>query len=286
MPAQGPRLHHPHRRRGDPRGRSRGRRPLPDLGLGRDPDPQGGGPGARRALHRALAAPARDPRLRQRQDQADRRSTTTSVYEEMKELPDRASSPTRSPSSSTTAARCPSSTTSASSRTSTTNLGKKVWLKSGGYLIIDQSEALTAIDVNTGRYVGKREPRGDGPQDEPRGRQGGRQPAPLPEHRRADHHRPDRHGERGEPREGLPRAPRRAARRQGQDEHPQDLRARARRDDAQAHPREPGADSSASPAATARGAATCSRRRASPTRCCARSARTCRASAAARSPSR
>jgi len=37
------------------------------------------------------------------------------------------------------------------------NLGKKAWLKSGGYLIIDQSEALTAIDVNTGRYVGKRD---------------------------------------------------------------------------------------------------------------------------------
>jgi ribonuclease G len=36
-------------------------------------------------------------------------------------------------------------------------LGRKVWLKSGGYLIIDQSEALTAIDVNTGRYVGKRD---------------------------------------------------------------------------------------------------------------------------------
>jgi ribonuclease G len=35
------------------------------------------------------------------------------------------------------------------------NLGKKVWLKSGGYLIVDQSEALTAIDVNTGRYVGR-----------------------------------------------------------------------------------------------------------------------------------
>jgi ribonuclease G len=33
-------------------------------------------------------------------------------------------------------------------------LGKKVWLKSGGYLIIDQSEALTAIDVNTGRFTG------------------------------------------------------------------------------------------------------------------------------------
>ena len=33
-------------------------------------------------------------------------------------------------------------------------LGRKVWLKSGGYLIIDQSEALTAIDVNTGRFTG------------------------------------------------------------------------------------------------------------------------------------
>lgn len=35
-------------------------------------------------------------------------------------------------------------------------LSKKVWLKSGGYLLIDQSEALTAIDVNTGRYVGSK----------------------------------------------------------------------------------------------------------------------------------
>jgi ribonuclease G len=35
-------------------------------------------------------------------------------------------------------------------------IGRKVPLRSGGYLIIDQTEALTAIDVNTGRYVGKR----------------------------------------------------------------------------------------------------------------------------------
>jgi ribonuclease G len=34
-------------------------------------------------------------------------------------------------------------------------LSRKVPLKSGGYLIIDQAEALTAIDVNTGRFVGK-----------------------------------------------------------------------------------------------------------------------------------
>ena len=34
-------------------------------------------------------------------------------------------------------------------------LSRKVPLPSGGHLIIDQAEALTAIDVNTGRYVGK-----------------------------------------------------------------------------------------------------------------------------------
>src|SRR5204862_577382 len=34
-------------------------------------------------------------------------------------------------------------------------LSRKVPLPSGGYLIIDQAEALTAIDVNTGRFVGK-----------------------------------------------------------------------------------------------------------------------------------
>jgi len=35
-------------------------------------------------------------------------------------------------------------------------LDKKVWLKSGGYIVIEMTEALTAIDVNTGSYVGKR----------------------------------------------------------------------------------------------------------------------------------
>ncbi|MFD0694103.1 Rne/Rng family ribonuclease [Paenibacillus sp. GCM10027628] len=31
---------------------------------------------------------------------------------------------------------------------------RKIWLPSGGYLVIDQTEALTVIDVNTGRYTG------------------------------------------------------------------------------------------------------------------------------------
>jgi ribonuclease G len=34
-------------------------------------------------------------------------------------------------------------------------LKRKVWLKSGGYILIEHTEALVAIDVNTGRYVGK-----------------------------------------------------------------------------------------------------------------------------------
>jgi ribonuclease G len=34
-------------------------------------------------------------------------------------------------------------------------LKRKVWLKSGGYIVIEHTEALVAIDVNTGRYVGK-----------------------------------------------------------------------------------------------------------------------------------
>ncbi len=36
-------------------------------------------------------------------------------------------------------------------------LSRKVWLKSGGYIVIDEAEALVVIDVNTGSYVGKKD---------------------------------------------------------------------------------------------------------------------------------
>lgn len=35
-------------------------------------------------------------------------------------------------------------------------LKRRVWLRSGGHIAIDQAEALTSIDVNTGKYVGKK----------------------------------------------------------------------------------------------------------------------------------
>ncbi len=37
-------------------------------------------------------------------------------------------------------------------------LSRKVWLKSGGHIVVDHTEAMTVIDVNTGRFVGKRDP--------------------------------------------------------------------------------------------------------------------------------
>lgn len=39
----------------------------------------------------------------------------------------------------------------------TRSLDRKIWLKSGGYLVFDEAEALVVIDVNTGKYVGKKD---------------------------------------------------------------------------------------------------------------------------------
>jgi ribonuclease G len=37
------------------------------------------------------------------------------------------------------------------------SMERKIWLKSGGYIVIDEAEALVVIDVNTGRFVGKKD---------------------------------------------------------------------------------------------------------------------------------
>ena len=119
------------------------------------------------------------------------------------------------------------------------NLGRKVWLKSGGYLIVDQSEALTAIDVNTGRYVGKRDLEETVLKTN------------LEAVQEVVHQLRFRNiggliiidlidMESAENREKVYRALQEALRSdKAKHEHPEDLRARARRDDAQAHAREP-----------------------------------------------
>ena len=63
---------------------------------------------------------------------------------------------------------------------------RKVWLPSGGSLIIEHTEALTVIDVNTGRNVGPLEPQRDALPEQPRGRHRDRQAAAAAGHRR-DH---------------------------------------------------------------------------------------------------
>ena len=78
-------------------------------------------------------------------------------------------------------------------------LDRKVWLPSGGSLIIERTEALTVIDVNTGKNVGQVEPRGDRLPQQPRGGRRGGPPAPAPRHRRDHRHRLHRHGDQEEP---------------------------------------------------------------------------------------
>ena len=114
-------------------------------------------------------------------------------------------------------------------------LDRKVWLPSGGSLIIEHTEALTVIDVNTGQERRQVEPRGDGLPQQPRGGRGDRAPAPAARRRRDHRRRLHRHGDQAEPRRGRAGVPRGPG--PGQDPHPglRDLRARPVRDDPEAH---------------------------------------------------
>ena len=51
-------------------------------------------------------------------------------------------------------------------------INRKVWLKSGGHIVVDHTEAMTVIDVNTGRFVGKKDQEETIPQEQSRGGQG------------------------------------------------------------------------------------------------------------------
>ena len=78
-------------------------------------------------------------------------------------------------------------------------LKRKVWLKSGGYILIEHTEALTAVDVNTGRYVGKHNLEETILEDQSRSREGNRLSNPAAGYRRDYHHRFHRYGKKVQP---------------------------------------------------------------------------------------
>ena len=122
-------------------------------------------------------------------------------------------------------------------------LSRKVQLPSGGHLVIDQAEALTAIDVNTGRFTGKgRRRRADDPANQSRGGARDRVPAPVPKHRRPDRARLHRHGAARPSGKGVQGAPRCTQERQVEDDRDSNQRVGPGRDDSEADPTIAGAN--------------------------------------------
>ena len=80
---------------------------------------------------------------------------------------------------------------------------RQVWLPCGGYIVIDETEALIAIDVNTGRNRGSKDVDKMILADQHRGRRRGRPPAPPAQHRRPGRRRLHRHAPPQGPAGGL-----------------------------------------------------------------------------------
>ena len=270
------RPHRAHRRRGPHEEAAQGRRRLPRPPLGRGRARSARAASAPALLYERARSRAARPRAISSPTTSRRSSSTTrEQYERLRALRRDVHARARRRTSSSTRATSRSSTRTASRTRSRARSSRKVPLPSGGYLIIDQAEALTAIDVNTGRFVGK------GSKDleetilktnleaveeiayQLRFRNiGGLIILDL-----IDMERPQ------QPREGATqRSSELLAEGQGQDDAQPHQRARPHRDDAQAHAREPRPHAATSRASTATAPGSCSRSRRSPTRSCARSA--------------
>ena len=126
-------------------------------------------------------------------------------------------------SSTASRRRCSSST--GSRTTSARSIRRSCRCGRGGYLVINQTEALVAVDVNSGRVDPRAEHRGHGAEDQHGGGRGGRPPAAPARPGRPDRHRLHRHGRveeqprRREEAEGLPEG-RPRPRADGQDQPP------------------------------------------------------------------
>ena len=119
---------------------------------------------------------------------------------------------------------------------------RKVPLRGGGSLVIDQTEALVAIDVNSGNFRTDDDGRGNGLPAEPDRRQGDRPAAPAARPGRRDRQRLHRHAQgAASPRRRADAARRREAR-PGPHEDPAHQPVRPDRDDAAADPAEPQAE--------------------------------------------
>ena len=106
------------------------------------------------------------------------------------ELRDRVVAPSRDTSRS--------STRSASSTQIEKTFERKVWLKKGGYICIDHAEALVAIDVNTGRFTGKKNQEETIFRTNMEAAKEIAAAAPAARHRRHHRDRLHRHGDRGQ----------------------------------------------------------------------------------------
>ena len=79
------------------------------------------------------------------------------AYERMRDDHLALSTARRAARSSSTTSTARSSTTSTSTRQLENAFSRQVHLKSGGYIVMDETEALVAIDVNTGRHKSSRD---------------------------------------------------------------------------------------------------------------------------------
>ena len=113
-------------------------------------------------------------------------------------------------------------------------LDRKVWLPSGGSIIVERTEALTVIDVNTGKNVGASNLEETVYRNNLEAAEAVARELRLARHRRDHRHRLHRHGDQGEPRVGRECVPRGARTRQDPYADLPDLGARPDRDDAQA----------------------------------------------------
>ncbi len=118
-------------------------------------------------------------------------------------------------------------------------LDRKVSLKSGGHLIIDQTEAMTTIDVNHRWLCRAPKSRGNDLSHQPGSGGRDRPTAAAAQFGRHHHHRFHRHGRRRAPSSGAAGAGAGADRGSCADPYRESLASRAGGDDPQAHPREP-----------------------------------------------